>query len=177
MKRVQRNHAFLKQLSNLVGNMKGLKPGQRHVISVDANYGHYELAIGPDSRGAKASRGLHGPIEIKGEIHHLFLSHGHMAAIPPKDQLRDNLRETVIARGLMIHLMDPEGDGRHLEHNGDGNGLDAREFINLAGEEGERMIWDARHSDALSMEAYQLVQQDILRALKRHKRKSLEYVS
>ena len=173
MKRKQRQKEFIQELRGLVSELRKMKSSETHVISVDAAYGHYELTIRPNER----PQSEHRPIEINGEIHHLFLSNGHMMANPPRQQIMENLKDTVIARGLTVHLMDPIGDGEHLAHDGSSEGLDAREFINLEGNEGEKQIWNARHSDELMLEAYRIIQDDIIRALKQHKRRSLEYVS
>ena len=173
MKRKQGPKEFIQELRGLVSELRKMKPSETHVISVDANYGHYELTIRPNEK----PRSRHRPIEISGEIHHLFLSNGHMMPNPPRQQIMENLKETVIARGLMVHLVDPIGDGEHLARDGNGKGLEAREFINLAGSEGEKQIWNARHSEELMMETYHIIQSDIIKALKQHKRRSLEYVS
>lgn len=173
MKRAQRNKEFLKQLFEEVAKIKKMRPKEMHTISINANYGHYEIVI----HGDDAKKKMHRPIEILGEIHHLFVSPGQLRTYPSSKQSMANLKDTVIARGLTVHLHDPLGDGKHLEHRSDGNGMDAKEFINLAGEIGEKLIWEARHDDKMSLEAYHIIQQDIIKALKEHKRRALEYIS
>ncbi|MBN1283018.1 MAG: hypothetical protein JXA24_04515 [Proteobacteria bacterium] len=177
MKKMQRHSEFAKEICRLVARLKKLRPGETHVLSIDANYGHYELILHTDSHRAHKGRQMGMPLEISGEIHHLFVTHGALRPNPSQQQVRANLRDTVIARGLTVHLQDPVGDGEHLKHEDGGNGLDAKEFINLAGESGEKLIWEARHDENLSLEAYHIIQQDILKALRRHKRQALEYVS
>ena len=172
MKNLRKNKKFLKELQKVISNLKAFKANAPHTLSINANYGHYQILIEPN--GDKRSR--NSSIEITGEIHHLFLTPGHLAPNPPREQMKQNLKNTVIARGLHLHLLDPVGDGEHLAPQREGNGIEAREFINLAGEEGEKMIQDACNDRRLSLEAYRIVQQDILKALKQRKR-SLEYVS
>ncbi len=165
---------FLEELRGAISALQKMKPGETHVLSINANYGHYQLVIGPGPEGEnKGSR----PIEINGEIHHLFLSHDSVRAQPSREQVTENLRNTVILRGCKIHIKDPMGDGDHLaEVNHDGNGMHAREYINLAGQEGEHLINEMEHDERMSLEAYKIVQKDILTALKEHKEESLESV-
>ena len=175
MKRETKHKEFLRELFEQVSQLKKMKASETHKLSINANYGHYEIKISANSK--HGHKGLHRPIEINGEIHHLFVSPGELRANPSQEQIRANLKDTVIARGLKLHFEDPVGDGEHVSHNGNSNGMEAREFINLAGERGEKLIWDARHDDHMLLEAYHIIQQDILKALRQHKRKALEYVS
>lgn len=170
------NDPFIKQLRHVVRSLKRMKPGEVHVLSINANYGHYQVVIGPKQQGEKAAKGMESrPIEINGEIHHLFISPHAVRVYPSKGQILHNLRDTVIMRDLEIHLHDPMGDGRHLAmmEKGD-NGIHARECINLAGNEGEKLLEKAEHDTHLSMAAYRIIQRDILRALTERKEESLE---
>jgi len=149
---------FFKQLAKVARDLKDMKPGEVHVISVNANYGHYEIVVGPEN-----SESHQRPIEINGEIHHLFVSPKDVRPMPTKRQITSNLKNTVIMKHLTIHLKDPKGDGKHLiimDH--DDNGLHAREFINLAGEDGEQLASDIEHDSKYSLAAYRIVQKDIL---------------
>jgi len=168
MKRRNSNRTFLSELRKVIKSLKRMKPGEVHVLSINANYGHYQIVIGPE-QGAKAKGHEHDrPIEINGEIHHLFVTPNKVQANPSKRQVLENLRDTVIMRNLSIHLCDPLGDGRHLEMPKDGNnGLHAREYINLAGDVGDELLDEAEHSPRLSLAAYRLIQKDILNALGR----------
>lgn len=151
-----------------------MKPGERHVISINANYGHYQLVIGPSPAREKAASSR--PIEISGEIHHLFVSPRKISPYPTQNQVTDNLKDTVIMRGLSIHLRDPQGDGSHLAEAEESNGMHAREYINLAGKDGDHLIKEVQSSSTMRMEAYHIIQRDILNALKEHKKESLESV-
>ncbi|MFA4874642.1 MAG: hypothetical protein WC956_02100 [bacterium] len=178
MKRRQaRTKAFLDQLREAIGALQKMKPGETHVLSINANYGHYQLVIGPGPEGEKMGKGEGQAIEINGEIHHLFVSPDAVRAQPSREQVVENLRDTVILRGCTIHLKDPMGDGRHLDGGSSKtNGMHAREYINLAGSQGENLIKEIEHSEKMTLEAYKIVQQDILKALKEHKKESLESV-
>ncbi|HPW44967.1 MAG TPA: hypothetical protein PKU96_01185 [bacterium] len=149
---------FFKQLAEVVKDLKDMKPGEVHVISVNANYGHYEIVIGPEN-----SEDRQRPIEINGEIHHLFVSPEDVRPLPTKRQITSNLKNTVIVKHLTIHLKDPKGDGKNLTIvNHDESGLRAREFINLAGKDGEQLASDIERDSKYSLAAYQIVQKDIL---------------
>ena len=169
--RNQRKRAFIQELRSLIRGLKRMKPGETHVISINANYGHYQLVIGPNRSARLESR----PIEINGEIHHLFVSPKAVSAHPSRDQVLDNMKDTVIMRGLSVHLVDPEGDGQHLESSENNQNLmQAREYINLAGQQGEKIIEASRSSDEISLETYRIIQQDILKALKEKKGKGAD---
>ena len=71
-------------------------------------------------------------------------------------------------RDLSIHLVDPKGDGKHLKQEANNN-LHARECINLAGDDGEKIIEEVGHDAGLMLAAYRIVQQDILKSLRAHR--------
>ncbi|MFH1830176.1 MAG: hypothetical protein ABH871_05315 [Pseudomonadota bacterium] len=177
MKRKKGSKVFLQELCNLIGALKNMKPGETHVLSINANYGNYQLVIGPGAKRQSAQNGDKRPIEINGEIHHLFATPAEVRPHPSKQQIIDNLKDTVIMKAVSIHLKDPMGDGMHLKgSDGNDNGLHAREFINLAGNKGDEIIDKMEHDDDISFKTYQLVQKDILKSLKEHKKESLEAV-
>ena len=157
---------FVDQLKKALKSLKKMKPGEIHVLSINANYGHYQITIGPAMKGKSAKRPGGMSIEINGEIHHLFVDPKGMKPQPSKKQMRENLKNTVIMRNLSIHLKDPKGDGKHLviEKN-EQHALHPRESINLAGDYGEKVLNEVEHGKKYQMAAYQIVQQDILNAL------------
>lgn len=163
MKRHRINRPFLEMLMRRVRELKGMKPGDVHVISINARYGHYQIVIGPEKdEGVPRGKAHTRPIEINGEIHHLFISPHTVRAHPSRNEVMENLKHTVIMRDLSVHLVDPNGDGRHIDAP---DGINARQFINLAGEEGEKMIERMCHSERLSLAAYKIIQKDILQSL------------
>jgi hypothetical protein len=175
MKRKARSKKFLKELRSLIGALKHMKPGETHILSINANYGHYQLVIGPDKNAMSDED--ERSIEIEGEIHHLFVTPDEVRAQPSKNQVIDNLKDTVIMRGLHVQLKDPKGDGERLKTLGGFNGLRAKEYINLAGKAGDDIIERVESSDEISLDTYRLIQEDIIKALKQNKRKSLQGVS
>lgn len=166
MKRRRQRHAsFLRQLEGAVRSLRGIKPDGVYVFSVNAMHGHYQIMIGPKPTGA-SEKGRDGrPIEIDGEIHHLFVSPHAARLVPSRQQLRHNLHDTVIMRDLSVHLVDPDGGGLHLAKRGESN-VHPRECINLAGEEGEQIIERSDRDRLLTMAAYRIAQHDILDALR-----------
>jgi len=171
MKRKARSKKFLKELRSLIGALKHMKPGETHILSINANYGHYQLVIGPSKNSGKEED--EHSIEIEGDIHHLFVTPDEVRAQPSKGQMMKNLKDTVIMRGLHVQLKDPKGDGKCVKCSEGYNGLSAKEYINLAGEAGDDIIDMVEKSDEISLETYRLIQEDILKALKENKRKSL----
>ncbi len=175
MKRRKAHAAFIEQLQESISSLKHMKPDEMHVITVHANYGNYEIVIGPELKNAPEGKHLR-PIEINGEIHHLFISPEAIAPNPSKRQVDDKLKHTVIMQDLSVHLRDAKGDGRHASgRNGSGAGVLPRGMINMAGAEGEALLDKVAASNKLNDITYKIIQNDILQALhKRRREKSLQ---
>jgi hypothetical protein len=169
----KRKTPFLEQLRQVIKELKDMKPDEMHVITVHANYGNYELVIGPEDENKEDGQ---RPVEINGEIHHLFLSPGSISANPSKKQIRNKLKHTVIMQDLSIHLEDYDGEGEHATgHNGSSQGVMPRGMINMAGKEGEELIHKVEESGELNDITYHIIQDDILHALKKEEEeKTLE---
>ncbi len=167
MKRKQSHATFLEQLKRSIASLKHMKPNDMHVLTVHANYGNYEIVIGPE-----AKQGLGGNhermVEINGEIHHLFISPDSIAPNPSRQQIHDKLKHTVIMQDLAVHLRDSKGDGQHASgHDGSAHGVMPRGMINMAGEEGEELIHKMEESGQLNDITYHIIQDDILHALEK----------
>lgn len=170
MKRRKAHIAFIDELKEAVSSLKHMKPDEMHVITVHANYGNYEIVIGPEQGNSPEGKHLR-PIEINGEIHHLFISPEAIAPNPSKQQVDEKLKHTVIMQDLSIHLRDARGDGRHASgRNGSGAGVLPRGMINMAGPEGEELLHEVDRSGKLNDVTYKIIQQDILQALKQRRR-------
>lgn len=165
MKKQRRDGSFVAQLRQGLRSLKFGKRGEMHILNINANYGHYQIVIGPMRRRRGAEKLNSHPIEIHGEIHHIFLSPHAVRVHPSKRQMMKNMKDTVIVRDLTVHIHDPKGDGRHISALGE-NDLRAREYINLAGRAGEHLLEEARHSRNFSMATYRIIQTDIISALR-----------
>lgn len=160
--------SFIAQLKNAVHSLRHIKPNEVHILSINAKYGHYQIVIGPMKSESDDTRS----IEINGEVHHLFVSPKDVRVHPSKDQVDKNLHDTVVMRDLTIHLKDPRGDGAHLQSDDKECGMiKPRECINLAGEEGEKIVKDATNGSRVSMATYRIIQEDIISSLKEQKGK------
>lgn len=145
-----------------------MRPNETHVLTVHANYGNYEIVIGPEDNDASMRKSHRRPVEINGEIHHLFISPAAVAPNPSQEQVHDKLKHTVIMQDLAVHLRDDSGEGRHaVGHNGSQIGVTARGLINMAGKEGEELLQQMEESGELNDIAYQIIQDDILHALEK----------
>lgn len=164
----RRRAPFIEELRHAMKSVRLMRPGEVHVVSVNASYGHYQIIFKPAPGKGSHER----PIEINGEIHHLFLSSNKLAPQPSRMQMLGNLKDTVIMRNLNVHIMDPKGDGRHISVPENASGMHALEYINLAGREGNALVDRAEHSRKYSLAAYRIIQRDILKAL-RKKRESV----
>lgn len=97
-----------------------------------------------------------------------------MSAIPSHEAIDNNLKGTVIIKGLTVHLKDENGDG--LDLNDPENmsaAVEARERINLAGENGDKTIMRLKQTGKLAKETYRIIQTDIqhiVKALQRNEK-------
>jgi len=165
----KRSHAtFIEQLKRTISSLKHMKPSDMHVLTVHANYGNYEIVIGPEERHGEKK--CERAVEINGEIHHLFISPHSVSPNPSKQQIHDKLKNTVIMQDLAIHLRDRRGDGRHATGNGNAKrGIKPRGMINMAGQHGAELVHDMEESGELVDITYKIIQQDILHALEKRK--------
>lgn len=166
MKKKKSNAQLLQILRNTVPMLKHMKSHETHIVHIKANYGTYQLVIGPKQ------------IEINGKIHHLFLSDDEITANPSNEQVKQHLKDIIIMRDLEIHLVDEHGDGKMIRTSDKAlNGIEARELINLAGDKGRIMIREAQSSGRLPRETYDIIEADILHALEKNPEDSIEEVS
>lgn len=182
MKKLKNRGRFLEELKRGVASLKHIKSGEVHILSVHGNYGHYQIVIGPEKKekraGGQAGPEKYRPIEINGEIHHLFMTPHTLTANPSKRQMLSNLKDTVIMRGLSVHLQDPKGDGRHLARDAEKDDrVVVHECINMAGKTGEELVEESKRSEHFPMAAYRIIQNDILRALHEKSEDALEDVT
>lgn len=155
-----RRHKFLTDLRKRERVLQHLKKKEVTIFNVSGRYGFYQVKIGPERQDR------HRPIEINGRIHHLFLNYRGVEPMPTKDEVDHNLRGTIIMKDVTIHLFDKDGDGHAvtIEHI-ETDGAHARQSINLAGENGEKIMHDLEITGKLANETYHIVQEDILKSL------------
>lgn len=157
--------SFLEKLIERVKlSAENLHPNEVHVFNVHAAYGHYQITIGPSKKVLKEKHPQR-PVEINGAMHHLFVTKNHVAAHPTHKQIHDNLKGCIIMRDLTLHLKDPTGAGHKIEGSNREDAIEAREKINLAGDEGNQMLKKMVHTGKLAKETYKIIQEDILTAL------------
>ncbi|MBI2341716.1 MAG: hypothetical protein HYU98_03155, partial [Deltaproteobacteria bacterium] len=105
-------------------------------------------------------------VEINGQIHHLFLSKKKVEPLPTKEDIDRNMRGTAIMRDITVHLFDKDGEGHKVKiERSETDGVHAKNQINLAGEDGEKMINELEATGELASEAYQIIQKDILKSV------------
>lgn len=150
-----------------------MKPEDMHVLTVHANYGNYEIVIGPEMPEDKGGK-RHRELEINGEVHHLFISEDAITPNPSNEQIHDKLKDTVIMQDLSVHLRDANGDGQHaIGNNGSKRGVMPRGMINMAGHRGEELVHEIEENGELDDMTYQIIQEDILHALEKRREEEL----
>ena len=163
--KANRSHAsFIENLKRQMKHLRRMKPDEVHVFTINANYGRYQIIIGPGKGHQRRN------LEINGNIHHLFISPKNITPNPSSAQIHGNLKDTVILRDLNVHLVDPCGDGKKLSMKKCDS--HPRELINLAGKRGKTLLSKVELNGRLSRVAYRIIQDDILRSLRKEGGKS-----
>jgi len=157
-----RQNRFLGELLRKKKELASLKKREVSVFNVRGNYGDYQVKLGPldEKRHTR-------PIEINGEVHHLFLTHNKILPLPTHEDIKNNMRGTVIMSEVTVHLFDNEGKGRAVAIKKPKiDGAHPRNEINLAGKEGDDALHRMEANGKLAEETYRIVQEDILKSLK-----------
>lgn len=165
------SHSFLARLRRAFPRLRELRPHESTSFALNAYYGQYTITIGPEYSLEQcrqlqlktASR----PIEVSGEVDHLFLEGDHVTALPSKEAIEGRLKATVIIHDLEVHICDPRGDGGHiLIESRQTEPLRFRKTTNLAGGSGARQLDQLHKNGTLTHKAYQIIQDDIVRMLR-----------
>jgi len=164
--------SFLKILMAYDPTLKKMRPKEIRVFNVNANYGTYQIKVGPEHSPLTCrqlkTKTHSRPIEVHGELHHIFIENGNnISAMPSHDAIDNNLKGTVIIKGLSIHLRDEQGNGYEIKDLPNAmHTVEARERINLAGENGERAVVSLEQTGRLAKETYRIIQSDIMNIVK-----------
>ena len=151
--------SFIEKLIERVRLDPNLPANEVHVFNVHASYGHYQIIIGPAPKN-------HGhSLEISGVMHHLFVTKNNVSPHPTHRQIHNNLKGCIIMRDLTLHMKDPTGAGKKLEKANKAHAVECREKINLAGNDGEKILKRLELTGKLAKDTYKIIQEDILNAL------------
>ena len=166
-------HTFLARLRRVIPTLRSLGPQESKTFDVQAQFGEYHITIGPEY-SATHCRQLHvplhsRPIQVEGEIDHLFLEPDQVCAFPSRELVNQQLRTTVVINGVRVHIFDLHGDGASYRANPTpASRVEIRQAINLAGPEGEDRLVNYQRSGALTRETYRIIQEDVLKLLRQH---------
>src|SRR3989338_388085 len=145
-----------KFVTNLIRRQKGLaslKHKEVAIFNIDGTYGTYQIKVGPvDPMNHSRS------IEIVGQIHHLFATKNNVHPLPTRQEIDNNLRGTVIMRDVTVPLFDEKGQGIAVQIK-QPNGIHPMKNINLAGEDGDKIITGLGTNEKMANEAYRIVQE------------------
>ncbi len=159
--------SFLEKLVEMVHLNPKFPPNEVHVFNVHASYGHYQVVIGPTTKVGHHQKNaqMRRSLEINGVMHHLFITKNNVSPHPTHKQIHNNLKGCIILRDLTLHMKDPTGSGKKLAKENKQHAVESREQINLAGQDGEKILKRMAVSGKLAKDAYKIVQEDILNAL------------
>ncbi len=136
-----------------------LRPDEVVIFNVQGSYGNYQVKVGALNKEDNTR-----PIEINGNVHHLFISKEHVRPIPSHEDVKHNMRGTIIMNDINIELFDSSGHGMNViiepqkPHK-----LHPSRYINLAGDSGERYLNEFESSQKMADETYRIIQEDILK--------------
>lgn len=164
---------FIRLLIKHCVELKKLKPRDVCTFNIYTKHGHYQVSIGPECVGSECRRMHVKPhsrkLEINGSMHHLFISKEKISPTPKQEDVKANLRGSVIMKDVVIHIVDQDGSGAKIKiENYHSSTIKAEQRINLAGRTGESMMSNLHSSGRLMKDTYKIVQEDILDALKKH---------
>ena len=162
MKHLQSAKSFMEQLLAHIQLPRELGPDDIHVVNVHARYGTYQIIIGPAHQKNR-------PIDINGELHHLYIYPNRVRTMPTAQQTRDHLKGCIILRNLVLHLKDPNGDGKHLDPKKIRHCIFCKDSINLSGDEKPMWMKEMEETGKLALSTYHIVQEDILRSFSQPK--------
>jgi hypothetical protein len=166
--------SFIKRLIKRCIQLKKLKPREVYIFNIYTQYGNYQILIGPECVGAECKRMHVKPhsrkLEINGSMHHLFVNPKNISPLPRQEDVKVNLRGSVIMKDVVIHIVDQDGSGAKIKiEKYHSSTIKAEQKINLAGKSGDVMIQDLYSSGRLAKDTYKIIQEDILEALKKHR--------
>jgi hypothetical protein len=164
-------HSFLARLRRALPMLRELPPSEAKSIDVDANFGHYQVTIGPEYSVAECRQRhipLHSrPIELHGQLDHLYVEKNRISPLPTQDLIDQHLKATVVINDVNVHIYDSDGDGATIRIRAkDRSAVEFRQAINMAGDDGEERLRQIKESGTLTRETYRIIQEDILRLLR-----------
>ena len=165
---------FIKQLVKYCMELKEMKPRNIYIFNVIADYGSYQIIVGPEYTDKECKK-LHlkphsRKLTVNGKLHHLFVNPKRIAPVPNQEDIRSNLKGSIIMKKIIIHIVDRNGDGRSiLLDRFDRSMVRAKQRINLAGMDGVNLLQKFNTTGRLVRETYKIIQEDILKALKSHR--------
>jgi hypothetical protein len=162
-----RRMRFIKKLLKYCFSFGRLRPKEVYIFNVIANHGSYQVTIGAEYSPAECKKHRLAPhsrkIEIRGTMHNLFVNPKSVSPSPLHEDIKTNLRGTVIMKDVTIHIVDRER--MNAKDRCDSYHIRAERKVNLAGLAGEKMVEDMKLTNRLAIETYRIVQEDIIEAL------------
>ena len=162
---MNKEKAFVEEL--VKRQSEGHEIGQRDVMvfNVNGEFGHYSVKIGPETTSRKNGRKcVKRAIEIDGEVHHLFITKGHASPFPEEDEVNHNMKHTLIVKGIRVHFTSLDcGRAKLKIETEKRSSFVPSEKINLAGEEGDKMMELLDKSSDIIHETMMIVKEDILK--------------
>lgn len=163
--------SFINKLIKYCVELRQMKPRYMYIFNVFANYGSYQIIVGPEYTDEECRKFHLAPhtrkITVNGSMYHLFISPTKIAALPDQEDVKRNLKGSVIMKKIFIHIVDRDGNGSatSIDKN-DRSEIYAKQRINLAGVDGIELLKKHRITGRLFNETYKIIQEDILNALK-----------
>lgn len=165
---------FLGKLLKYCLSYKKLHPRDTAIFNIIAKHGRYQIKIGPEFSSRDCHKmGLQKhcrKVEINGTVYHLFVNRRSIMPVPTHEEVRANLRGSIMMKDLIVHIVDQRTSGTNVKiEEPNSSGVIVKERINLAGDDGEQLISKLTSSGRLAFETYKIIQQDILNVIEAKK--------
>jgi len=161
---------FMKKLIEMCMAAKGLRPNEIYIFNVFAKHGCYQIMIGPEYPARQCKERHLAPhsrrLEINGSLYNLFVSPKEISATPKHEDVKMNLRGSVIMKNVLIHIVEKSGDGAEVEiRHHEMKNIQVRRRLKFINHEGEDLVKKHKASGQLAKETYRIIREDILSAL------------
>ncbi len=136
-----------------------LRPDEVVIFNVHGSYGNYQVKVGALNKENNSR-----PIEINGNVHHLFISKERVRTLPSHEDIKHNMKGTIVMSDISIELFDGSGHGMNVIIEPEKtHKLHPNKYINLAGDVGEKYLNAFESGQKMADETYRIIQEDILK--------------
>lgn len=173
-KKLSPKEQFIRKIVRHCLQIKRLRANEIFIFNVIAKHGSYQIIIGPEQSALKSKSITSDPharkVEIAGTMHHLFVNPQTISPSPSQEDIRTNLKGSIIMKEVVIHIIDQQGKTSTVKiEKFKQNSFESKKHIDLYGGKSRDLLSKLKSSGKLESNTYEIIQEDILSAIKEHK--------